>query len=452
MKSSRSRAKTCSPSTKPSAAREPGQHGLGEQRRGEEHRRAGRRGRRVAPSRTASTRPPRAAAAGQPGDGGQRVEGDGARTSARRCRPAGERPRARGPVPSVATGRWVVVSTLAHVRLGLGPRVTVARYAGCVASRSRWVPRRDAPGRRARTRRRRTASSTSGLAVVTTVVRSRSGPGRAQPLGDPRLGVGVDRRWSARRAPGRPGRRERPGQRDPLPLAAGEAPAASSTSSSSPSAAPRARRRRRRAGRAGGRRRWPGATVELVAQHAGEQAWRRVGHHTRRRTVGGGRGGSRTPSRRTSSSSASRPRRWAIAAESSGSAQTRAVIGPGATRRPDPGSTRVDCGAGSAEGHLGARDVGVGREHGDDPAGADQGRGSSCRPPRPRSGSAPRGRRRSRRTRRRRRRRSCPASARRALSQTRTRKTPGRRTCAASRVACGEATRTPARGRPSAPR
>ena len=130
-------------------------------------------------------------------------------------------------------------------------------------------------------------SSSSGLAVITDG--GAPGPWRsAQPLGDPRLGVGVDGARGLDEHEHLGVGEQRAGQREALALAAGERPAALLDLAVQPvGRAPRGRRRRWRPTRAREDRRVVVAAprVELVAQRPLNRRGSVSTTTTRRRTV-----------------------------------------------------------------------------------------------------------------------------------------------------------------------
>ena len=225
-------------------------------------------------------------------DRAQQARGDQARPGPRpRAGPASSRAGARCRRASVAevgahrgrpaTGQGLVRAACSSAR----GRAVVSRLL-TRAPPPRGSPRRGSPaprpagrgggpwprpGRPTRNTTSSARSSSSGLVVVTTVVRPRRT--RGQPLGDPRLGVGVDGRGRLDEQQHLRVGEQRAGQHEPLPLAPGERAAAlgdpraaarragpSTTSSADAACSARARSasvtrcRARRAGRPGARR------------------------------------------------------------------------------------------------------------------------------------------------------------------------------------------------------
>ena len=139
---------------------------------------------------------------------------------------------------------------------------------------------------------------------------------------------------------------QRPGQREPLPLAAGERPAALLDLAVEAVGQrvehvvgrwrPRARLEDRRVVAVAPR-------VELVAQRAGEQARLGLADTTirRARRPAAGRRADVRRARTPAPSAPKRPSRSASAADSSGRADTTAVSWPGSTLTPLSGSTSV---------------------------------------------------------------------------------------------------------------
>ena len=291
------------------------------------------------------------------------------------------------------------------------------------SSRSPCVPGRRRPGRRAGTPPRRRRPAPAGCCVVTTVVR----PARcaAQPRGDPRLGVGVDRRGRLDQHQDLGVGGERAGQHQPLPLAAGERAAALGDHGveavgRAPRGCPRptrcasARRRRRRCRVTSSRSPSrpensvaPVSETTIAAADLGARAARSAG----------------TPPRRTSSSTLG-----AQQAEPVG--ERRGLVGLLADDRGEQAGPRraARCGrrtarsrrAATARGRSGSARSGVEREHAADPARRRPGRGSACWRTRWRCAAGSSGTPSSRRTRPARRRVICPATAYRAPSQTTT--------------------------------
>ena len=183
-----------------------------------------------------------------------------------------------------------------------------------------------------------TASSTSGLEETTTVVRP--GPVAAQPGRDPGLGVRVDRRGRLDQDQDLGVAGQRPGQHQPLPLAAGEGAAALGHHRVQPVG----QCLEDVVGRGGLQRPRHLARVARVATVVSstvpsrpENSVAPVSETTiRRRTSSRRIAVSGTPPRVTSSSTsgAQRPSRSASAAASSGWSLTTAVISPGLIRSP----------------------------------------------------------------------------------------------------------------------
>ena len=155
---------------------------------------------------------------GQPGRPRRARAGPAPRPAARGCRRTSVRAYRRdlggvgdGQRPSLLIGVLLLGLTRGRVARARRP----AARGAC--------PRR--PPGRPRTKTTWSArSSTSGLVVQTTVVRPV--PGRAQPVRDPGLGVRVHRAGRLDQHQHRRVGEQRPGQPQPLPLAAGELPAA----------------------------------------------------------------------------------------------------------------------------------------------------------------------------------------------------------------------------------
>ena len=203
------------------------------------------------------------------------------------------------------------------------------------------------------------------------------GPARAvaaQPRRDPGLGVRVDRggRLDQHQDLGVAG--QRAGQHQPLPLAAGERPAALGDHGVE-AVGQRLEDVVGRGGLEGARH----VARRLLSQHGGEPAREQggagVGDHDPAAYVGAAQPVSGTPPRVTSSSTsgAQSPSRSASAAASSGWSLTTAVTSPGRTRSPVRASASSAPGGRRLAGSAGSRWSGVSASTLHDPAGRDPG-------------------------------------------------------------------------------